>query len=348
MYTKKNLRQYQDEFIELYKQGVSIRKIATKYGVNKNSVSRLIKEKIELRPKRSVTKEQIDMFYNDYLSGMTIYAIAKKHKLAHGVVYNALLKEYGVRPNEYSVYEHLVDDFKKDYTDGLSLRQIGLKYGISADTVNKYLMAETFERRDYSESGRLYEIDEYYFDELNKEKAYQLGIIFSIGNIATDSLRNYLSLSTRTKDTDLIFKAINGITDKDEKTLEHDGKGSYHVRIHCTHLADTLKMYGLGQKFINIPKEYYKEFLEGYLLYSINIRKNYLNIRLKTYDKKIITDYINNISFIERGNSLNIQNNKSIISIINEFPMVLEKIKEFISNNNELSNKWKSLLEGFY
>lgn len=43
MYTKKNLRQYQDEFIELYKQGVSIRKIATKYGVNKNSVSRLIK-----------------------------------------------------------------------------------------------------------------------------------------------------------------------------------------------------------------------------------------------------------------------------------------------------------------
>lgn len=125
----KNLRQYKDEFIKLYNEGYSFRKIGEMYGVSKGSVGRYIKEGAELRVK-GLTESQRQKAKKLYLEGFTVNAISDKLGSAYSTVKNYLSNEFGIVTNGNKKYEHLVDNIVKDYENGLNATEISKKYSI--------------------------------------------------------------------------------------------------------------------------------------------------------------------------------------------------------------------------
>lgn len=182
MSKKKGTRQYQEEFIRLYEAGHSIRSIAIQYGLNKGSVSRLIKEKKEIRSERTST-EIIERMGVLYQQGVSKREIAKRLNCAVSTVSKWLEFYHGVVPesNKPGSLDYCIDEIKARYEAGESLSQLADDLKVSVSCVHRNLIRHSTKLRSYGEASRKFALDETYFENLDSYKSYLLGQIYAIG-----------------------------------------------------------------------------------------------------------------------------------------------------------------------
>lgn len=256
-----------ESFIDDYKEGMSIRAISNKYDVNKGTVSKYIQEEIKLREKTSIYnyKNEILSLYKKNLNNTQI---AKKINDKYGEnffgvsIKRLLAKEFNIDTSSFKKYEELIPTLVRKYKKGYSLEQLSSNYNISKQTILEYLNLEGIKARNYHESSLKTDLNERYFDDLDKEKAYELGIIFITGKIFTHHTSTFLELSCRVKNSDLILKAIKNLSSKTDNNFEFKDNSTLALRINSKYLCDKLNEYGINKK-INIPNEFKYDFYKG-------------------------------------------------------------------------------------
>lgn len=359
MAKKRNLRIYQNEFISLYQEGKSIRQIATSYKVNKNSVSSLIQEKIELRPKSSITEELGESIYTDYSAGLSVRGISKKYNIAATSIQRHLTKHYGIKFYGNKGYEHLISDFITCYEEGMSLNDIAEKFNVSKQTILNYLNENDKNARSYKESGLKFEVDSQYFNELNSTKAYELGMLFYMTTITKSSGRQeFLNIKTNVSNKDTLLEAVRNFTSKNESNIEYtskDGKiTTAAIRIFEENLIKTLKEYGLVKGLLlNINKEYIGEFFKGYLRLALSITQKTISISVKNIHQNEIMDYLT--CFVETNlirqtkNALIIGSIEGSIKFFNNNKELIYKVEDYIQHNDSLDGwykkRWQKIIE---
>lgn len=345
MAEKKNLIIYKDEFIKLYKEGNSLRKIGEMYGVSKNSVGAIIKKHMELRPKSSVAGKEEEA-YNLYKKGYTASQIAKKLNVNYSGLVSFFAKEHGINVEVNKKYIELLPKFKEDYSNGMSLTEISQKYGINRATIYNYLIQENIDMRTYSETSRKYELDENYFDDLNDKKAYQLGIIFEIGTAIKGNSSHIIRLSFK-RNIDIIFEAVDEITEKDEKNLNTDPKtGVKILDLNSEHLYNKIIEYGINSNKVNIQNCYMDNFIRGYLKPALRICSKKIYISLGKSFEQSIEYYLKEdlaIKLSKQKYFISIGNKDGISKLINKFPEIKDKIKTYLEENPD-NKYWRRLI----
>lgn len=345
--------EYQDTFVKLYKEGMSIRAISRQYSINKGIVANLIREKVDIRPKTPFqTKESAKKVYELYLQGYKVNTIAKKLGVSFSAVRDSLRKFYGIVTSKRDKYAHLVNDFIKDYKDGMTLSEMEEKYNINRAVIREYLAdVDLSMLRTYEETSRKYLLNQEYFDELNDYKAYQLGIIFSIGNAVKYNITKMIDLN--------VIKEKVYILDDIKRDLFVDRTPQYRMidntvkfRISSTKLYDSLIGYGFYSEKLKIPQKYIDSFMKGFFCYSLIVNNKYVSI---SFQYKKYTDFL--IGYlVSKGITrekikvkglLRIEDKKEIEKFFGFYPEIMEKIKVLKSKEENLSNKWKYFIEKY-
>lgn len=164
------------------------------------------------------------------------------------------------------------------YNGGLGSYLISKQLGISKTTVLDYLKKNNIERRENDGSlQRKYSLNHNYFNNIDSaNKSYILGILYADGSLSNQEWK--LSISLVEKD----LEVLNFIKEEmgSERPLyfnNHNSKNiklqnSYVLSMNSKVLWEDCCKWGLvpNKTFVtkfplNIPKEYYKDFIRGYL-----------------------------------------------------------------------------------
>lgn len=332
----KNLRQYKDEFIKLYKEGYSLRKIGEIYGVNKASIAKYVKEDCELRTK-GLTDEEKEKARDMYLRGMNVNVISKSLGTDYSTTRRYLATKYGVVTNGEKKYKHLKDDIIKDYENGLNATQISEKYKISRQTVMNYVAESDVKARTYSETSRIYPLKEDYFAELNNNKTAILGMMFCKGRIDIRHDGYYVDLNVHNSRVDILDIIVKHIYYKDSPIL-NTIDNNLNLRIPSKDLYNSLDKYGLYNsvsKETKISKEitYIDSFWKGYIYAGMSI--NTRSITVSGYEEHIdaLCEYLKGIGVGYRRSfktNIVIENKKEIKNLIKNHGYLF--IKTFIQD----------------
>lgn len=209
-----------------------------------------------------------------------------------------------------------------------------------------YINLGGLKARNYHESSLKTYVNEEYFDVLDSKKAYQLGLIFSMGCVHKDNTNTFLDLSIVADKKEFIFKAINDISDKGEDNLEWNHKDNISsIRVSSKKLCDKLFEYGLSEKII-IPKEYRNDFFKGFFELNLTVVKRNISFPTKNRYTEDVKNYlINDIGINEedykhhKGTTPYITNVESIKKLLEKHPEIIEKI----SQKRDIQ-KWNKLL----
>lgn len=350
----KNLRQYKDEFIKLYNEGYSFRRIAEMYGVSKGAVGRYIKEGTELRVK-GLTESQKQQVKGLYLEGLTVNAVADKLGLVYSTVKNYLSNEFGIVTNGNKKYAHLVDKVIKDYESGLNATEISEKYNISRQTVMNYVAESDVNARTYSEASRIYELNEDYFDNLDKEKSAILGMIFAKGR-AFNNLNNYcVDINVHESKRNIVNIILKKLYSGDAPKFNYIDNNIVS-RISSKNLYAKLNEYGLYNKgdknvFERVPDGVDEEsFWKGYIYASCTINTRHLYINGNPNEIKVLQAYLNKLgitNFRKCNTGISIENKKEIKKLIEEFNFhfIKELIEEYVDNlESGTQHSWSFIL----
>ena len=261
---------YRKEWIEKYNSGMSFRAIGLEYKVSKATVQSVIKDFITKRPK-SPTKKYAEKWKQLYEEGWSVSEIARKYNFSVTVI-SKRLKELGVEVlSNYiaeSEYEIFVQEWIELYKKNHSLREIANKYGCSVQTVSNHLTKE-IELRSYSETSRLYELNELYFSNINtKEKAYWLGYLFANGSTIESLQSNSIQLTASEKQKERVETFLKALS-TERPILQHKGENVYSVRISNQQLFSDVRNYGLVNNKthgLNFPKNINGNFIKSFIL----------------------------------------------------------------------------------
>lgn len=259
-------RQYQEEWKQLYEEGVTLTEIGRRYGTSKGTVKNVLKDVVEFRPQSSFDAFA-DAWYDLYVNqGWTKADIARKHHTHTSTVSNVLRKK-GILPERQKKarkYDDLLPAFIREYQEGMSLNEIAVKHNVDIKIVHTYLQNEGIVFRTITEATRKYPINEHYFDVLDSdEKAFHLGVVFGKGFLQQNIYSSFLDVSIHQKRKDLIESLVQALQPDSQ---EHINKENVTHRFISVPLYQTLSQYGLEDNTIkNIPSERVTAFCKGYL-----------------------------------------------------------------------------------
>jgi predicted DNA-binding protein YlxM (UPF0122 family) len=265
---------FQQEWKEKYDSGMSFTKIGKEYGVAYTTVQTVLRGVVKPRPKKQYA-HKVPEWINLYKQGWSCNEIADKESIFVGTV-SKYLKEAGIElrgsHEREKQFDHLKDKWIKLYNSGYSLKEIADKDNVFPQTVHTYIKDEVT-MREYSETSKVYDIKDDYFDEINtKEKAYFLGLFFSTGSLIAQK-RNYaVQLVTKEYDLDRMEAFKNAInTDKPLDVLGTEQNPVHYLRIGNKKLYHALKKHGLtlrkttSLKFPHsVPNHLLSSFVLGY------------------------------------------------------------------------------------
>lgn len=176
---------FKDEWVALYKQGMSMRAIGGRYGVSAGTVKNVIKYDVESRKNAGKYDAYIEKWISKYRQGSSVQQIAKQYNVAHSTVKMYLLKNgIEIRTDKSSAYLVYQEQWAQLYAQGCSLKEIGNRFGVVPDTVRAIILP-VIQMRDYVESSNAVPFDETYFEKVDtEEKAYWLGVCFAFGYIS--------------------------------------------------------------------------------------------------------------------------------------------------------------------
>ena len=261
------------KIVDMYKSGISVVKIAEKYGCSRTPITRVLHDfGIELdTPLRKVPKEDHKKIVDMYNSGMSQQEIANVYECSEHVIWiimknlNATLRPHGYTfeqaKNMYEFYKQTksANEVAKIYnTDGNTIRSVLKKYGFEVDRIK-------------------YHCDDYYFDIIDTpDQAYILGLLWSDGCNNYNKGTIQLSLQERDKH---ILESINELT-KNERRLSFFGlndknpnwQNTYTLVLQSRHMSQVLNDYGMVPRkslVLELPdwlhEELYADFLRGYI-----------------------------------------------------------------------------------
>ncbi|MFV1457220.1 endonuclease [Bacillus mycoides] len=270
-----------------YESGSSFAEIARRHGVAASTVRRNLKDKVEVRD-TATSKEVVEEWYRLYVRGVSKTAIAKQYKVTCSTISRVLEREKGIEreSNGRKEFEHLIPTFKRLYKEGKDLTEISEDTNVSRQTVLNYLRAAGVGTRTYSESQRIYDVREDYFDIIDSErKAYMLGLIFSSGTALDHRNTHSLQITASKRRENVIHEIFGELTDKPKEDVWFSGsENCYKDRIFSKKLYFRLKELGLGLKdeirMPDIAKKYLKSFLKGHLVDSASLYVKGNDIRI--------------------------------------------------------------------
>lgn len=347
MCKKKDMRKYKNEFVDLYKYGYSLREIATMYDVSKGTISRYVKEEVEIQ--RGLTEKQKEKAKELFECGLSVNAISIQLNATYSTVKYYLSKEFGKLTDLDRKYDHLVDDFKKMYEEGYSANEIGDKYGIHRQTILSYLREEGTYVRSYSESSRLYDLKEDYFDTLDGKKAYILGIIFAIGRLNQAPANQFIDLKIFKDKLEILNTVINAIFVGDAPCFNMVDN-TYCLRVSSTKLYDTVEELGIAHKesgeireFSERIKPYENEFWEGFFYANVNVNGRFVLISAYREHLPVLCNYLSSKGiqyklFDNVASHIEIERNSEVIKLVKEHNTIKDKIQEKVI---ELESKGK-------
>lgn len=334
------------EWIDLYNSGKSIRQIANDYNVAMTTVKRRIKGHVEIRPKSpylKYAKEWLDL----YESGVKKSDIARQYDVAPTTV-GKILSKVGVKTNGNKKYLHLIEDMKAMYLSGMSLNDISIKLGISSQAILNYLEYEDVNRRPYTEACRIFRINEEYFNLIdNEDKAFTLGILWSLGNIVYDEgvPRNIRVVTGKKEFAELLINKIY----IDKKVVEYKASNNAYIEdIFCENMMHHLISIGFSNKNNKkIPNfkssKIMNSFIDGVLYTKLNISTNnryraYIKSSELELSEIILKHLINSIGINKdsvKKISMPKKNINNAYEIYNK-----EEIKTLITYFNSLEEKY--------
>lgn len=136
--------------------------------------------------KIELTKENINYMIELYESGLTHTKIGEIMGFS-GIKVGRVLKEQGIQARTNGFYIRILNgDQEKDiiqkYENGKNMNELAKEYNCSRSVIDDTLRRNNIQKRSPSEAYRTYEINDYYFDEIdNQDKAYILGFFYADG-----------------------------------------------------------------------------------------------------------------------------------------------------------------------
>jgi intein-encoded DNA endonuclease-like protein len=159
------------------------------------------------------------------------------------------------------------------YDGGATSIELGKEFNVSPRIITNCLRDNDIRVRHFSESRRIYRIDEHYFANIDTEiKAYILGILYADG--CNDTANNRISISQAENNKEII-EIISNILGTNVSVVEprktHWQK-MYTVAITSKNISNDLEKHGVvPNKTFNsqfpehLPKHSFRHFIRGYL-----------------------------------------------------------------------------------
>ena len=166
--------------------------------------------------------------------------------------------------------------YTEEYQNGLSITKISEKYGLNRHILSRELKANGV---NVDKNGRKYTINENAFSEIKENEAYWLGFIAADGCVSAtggEEEPKVLVFNLNIKDKEHLEKFKQFINSNAiVKEIPGVGYGAgttiAHLEVNSKKLVRDLSKYGICRaksnilKPPNIPKEYYKDWIRGYL-----------------------------------------------------------------------------------
>ena len=253
------------------------------------------------------------------------------------------------------------------YNDGNSIAETSRKFSISVYKVKKILINNNIYIRTRKEQTvienkkRRKKVDDNFFDVLNKNNCYILGLIASDGNIAKK--RNTIKLTLNSEDRYLL-ELIKEKMNIERKIVDDIIQNKYYsstLSFSSEKIKNRLKDFGIIPNktytntisMSNIPDNLKKFFILGYIDGDGTVTtydgKNQLKLSICSYNKKILEE-INKFLLKElkiKGNFYKYKNKHLFELSFSTIPSI--KILEFLYNESDIFlkrkyNKFKTII----
>lgn len=332
--TPKNLREQQDKIITMYDEGKSIREIARTFGdVNKNSISRLIREKREIRP-RSIPDDELDVMYKKYLSGHSIKDIAKTVSWSALTITRAFKKNYGImmKKTKPLKYEHLLSEFIEMYDEGYSMAHIAEKCQVSKQTVSNYLAMDQKEVRSYRETSKKYDINEDFFNVQTPENINVLGRLAYYATFFDTISGKEMRLVSGSDRGEKLKQIVQYFSSNDHVLVIPRDRSM--VVIKNLKLINDILLLGVADGKLTIEQELIDYFIRGYLTEASTLSKNRLKIKTRNrlWLVELIRQWLKSKELPEGSQD---ESGAILIQKKSEITRVVEQIQEINGESNE-------------
>lgn len=244
-----------------------------------------------------------------------------------------------------------------------TLNEIALIAGCHLSNIYGHLNRMGVNRRSFSEAGRIYSLDETYFEKIDtEEKAYILGFIFADGY--NQSQRSQIRITLNKKDVNILEK-FNICLNHNKPILYLRNNEYVDLTINSVKISQDLEKLGCMQnktfklKFPTeeqVPKELQRHFIRGYVdgdgCLSIRPRKDRPS---KTYQFHVVgrLEFMRNIQDILvkecKVNKIKIYKTKNIYMLIYSGKQNFIKITNYLYCNSKiyLNRKYNLYLSTF-
>ncbi len=201
-----------------------------------------------------------------------------------------------------------MNDLVKAYLSGDSLKAVADEYGVSVKGVVKALDLAGIPRRSNKVNSRKYEFNQSYFNTLNSEAAYWLGVIAADGHVAKykhSSGKVVLTQKATDENYDWLMQFVKsieytGLPKKyTSKTIySPNGVSYYRLTISSDEVFNDLNRYGIVKnkslilKSPNIDVSLYPHWIRGYFDGDGSASIGGMGIRLRFCGTKEVLTWI--------------------------------------------------------
>ena len=311
----------------------SITAIASKYGVDRKKLSKLLKADGLRTNNKGYTDNQIEEAMSLLRGGMSFTEMCKVLDVPR-LCFSEYLDKIGVRSMKREGAERcktpidgdVAKGVIKDYTSGMTRKNIMKKYNIYDTTMYKVLKTNGIDLDP--KHKRIHTLDEDTFKTIDSErKAYWLGFLFADGNV--NQALNVMEITLQDRDH-YILEDLQNLCGSDapisRKEVPLDGKVfiAYRISLCSQKFASHLNEKGcvpnkslILEKPKGVPKALIHHFIRGYIdgdgcvCTSNELRKDgtsYLSLRVSILGTKALLEWIDyNISSNAETNPRNIR-----------------------------------------
>ena len=228
------------------------------------------------------TKYEIDMIKSLYQSGINQKNIGRVFGVSESKI-GRVLKTEGVQAKSSKDYCSILNhedeiNVIEQYTGGKNMKEIARMYNCSSSVIDDVLRRNGIKKKSFSEAFRKYNIDDYYFDEINnQDKAYMLGFFYADAyNISSYDKHLYnISLLLQPCDKYMLERMRENMgMEREVKTIINSTNKKPYVKIEIMNKHMVLRLDELGivrnktrkTAFpFYLSKELYSHFVRGLL-----------------------------------------------------------------------------------
>lgn len=336
---------------ELFLNGLSLRKIEEKIGIDRKKISYYLKkENVDINKK--ISKEEILSAYEMIKAGESITSVAKKYNIGRHTL-SRYLEKYNLR-EQISPKNHLVDESKYDEIiklyDGdshYSIQSIAETLSISPSAVWRCLRKNSIIKED--NSFKKFNYNENRFKNIRTEAdAYWLGFLFADGY--NNVIKHEVELTLQYEDVNIVNSFKSYIGDGKIKKVMKSGFPQAQYRFVNKTISNNLEKHGcimnksFTKEFPEIQNKLIRHFIRGYFdgNGNVTISNNTITFKIYTASKNFAYS-LKNILEEELNTNINIHKRKNIYELSKTEKASVKKFCQYIYKYSKikLERKYK-------